>query len=219
LTYDLNVNGFSVLLSALEKDGFTGRLVYASSAAVYGVQDKPVLQETDALGATLMSPYAASKLVDEILAQTANRVYGLDAVGTRFFNVYGPGQNPSSPYSGVLTHLLAAAEKETPFTVFGDGSSTRDYVYVGDVASAVAGLLRAEKVPLVVNIGSGEPTRLVDLPPMVGKVLKRDVAVEHGPERVGDVPQVCADIQALRGALPKWKARKLSSGLADWLTP
>lgn len=219
LNYDLNVNGFTVLLDALQDTGFTGRLVYASSAAVYGVQDKPLLKEDDALGASLKSPYAASKLVNEIMAQTAAAVYGLDAVGTRFFNVYGPGQSPSSPYSGVLTHLLAAAENGVPFTVFGDGSSTRDYVYVGDVASAVAGLLGVEKVPAVVNIGCGVPTELGVLPQALGQVFGREVAVAHGPARAGDVPHVCADTTALRTALPQWSARKLATGLADWLTP
>jgi UDP-glucose 4-epimerase len=213
-TRAINVEGFGNVLSAATAAGLAGPVLFASSAAVYGGLDQAPVSEADAALAVPLSPYAASKRENERQAAAS----GLRTVGLRFFNVYGPGQDPRNPYSGVLSILAAAAREGRTFTVFGDGEQTRDYVHVDDVAAAVAGLLAAPPAAgTVLNVGGGARVSLNDLVTLVGEVTGAPVKVERAAAREGDIRHSGAEIEAIEQILPGWRPRGLAQGLKDWL--
>lgn len=223
-TFDINVRGTEVVLAACREAnggaGLPGRFVFASSASVYGAVANEVFREEDAAGQVHLSPYASSKYINEIQAGAYRSCYGVKATGVRFFNVYGPGQDPRSPYSGVLTRVMETIENKGEFTINGDGSITRDYVAVEDVASAVVGLLRlpiSVEVDPVMNIGTGVKTDLKGLIEKVNSVLPQPLPVRYGPARPGDQQHSCADISRLRAVLPDWQPTPLDKGLESFL--
>ena len=185
-TFERNIAGFQNVLEAARQHGLPGRLLYASSAAVYGTVQREQLLETDADAAQLLSPYAMSKLVNEKQAAVYNQCYGIRAVGLRFFNAYGEGQDPSNPYAGVLSLAVDALANGHPFKVYGDGLQTRDYIRVEDVAKAVAALLARpieETEGSILNVASGRSTSLLDLLEMLEKLSRRkfsDRLCHHG---------------------------------------
>lgn len=221
-TFADNVVGTENMLAAAREAALPGRLVFASSAAVYGTVAAETYDESMAEGAVHLSPYAATKAMNEVQARMYGSCYGLRTLGLRFFNVYGPGQDPKSPYSGVLARLLDVLENGGTFTVYGDGSRSRDYVAVEDLAAAIAGLLRLPKtaeLPPVMNVGTGDATDLNALVETVGEVLGRPVPMVYGPPREGDQERSCARIAKLQAALPGWRPSGLRDGLTRWLRP
>jgi UDP-glucose 4-epimerase len=213
LTQEINVDGFGNVLTEAEKLKLAGPVIFASSAAVYGGIHKVPVNEADATGDNLLSPYAESKWQNEQQAARSP----LDTVGLRFFNVYGPGQDPKNPYSGVLSILADAASQHKTFTVFGNGEQTRDYVHVDDVATAIVMLL--ENPPNghnIFNVGSGMAVTLNQLIGLVEIVLP-EVTRADAPARPGDIKRSCSDVSALKTMLPEWKARDLAEGLTGWL--
>jgi UDP-glucose 4-epimerase len=214
LTQQVNIDGFSNILTEAEKKKLSGPVIFASSAAVYGGIAKAPVSEGDAKHATPLSPYAASKIENE--KQAAAKP--LNTIGLRFFNVYGPGQDPRNPYSGVLSILASAALNGKPFTVFGDGEQTRDYVYVDDVAAAIVELLQTPPAGhSVFNVGTGMAVTLNQLIGLVEIVTGQEVARADAPERAGDIRKSCSDIAALKATLPGWAPRDLAAGLKGWL--
>ncbi|GBC95542.1 UDP-N-acetylglucosamine 4-epimerase [bacterium HR16] len=132
-THEVNITGtFNVLMAA--RDAGVKRVVYAASSSAYG--DTPTLPKVETMLPNPLSPYAVSKLVGEYYCQVFTRVYGLEAVSLRYFNVFGPRQNPHSQYAAVIPKFITAALKGEPLTVFGDGEQSRDFTYIDNVVQA-----------------------------------------------------------------------------------
>lgn len=173
------------------------RVVYAASSSAYGDQPGAVRTEDDAL--IPLSPYAAAKLAGEHYCQSFSSAYGLETVRLRFFNVFGPRQDPKSPYSGVIALFVAAMTQGRAPTVFGDGLQTRDFVYVANVVDAL--IAAAEKPgisPRVYNIGNGHAVTVLDLVRHLNELLVTTLQPQHEPPRAGDVRYSQADISLAR---------------------
>lgn len=219
-TYESNVLGFHHVLEAARQTGVAGSFIYASSAAVYGVDSSGTVKEHDALGATLSNPYAASKVENEVISAAYAVGYGMRTCGLRFFNIYGPGQDAKSPYSGVLARVVDCARSGETLKIFGDGKQTRDFVAVGDVVKVILGIIDLPKgapVPPVMNLGSGKAVSILDMVERVSAVEGVTIALEHHAARAGDIRHSCADIALLRRTLPAWEPVGLDAGLRAWL--
>ena len=197
-SHKANVEGtLQVLLAA--RDAKCKRLVFAGSSSVYG--DTAVLPKREDMRPNPLSPYALQKLIGEQYLQLFTRLYGLETVTTRYFNVFGPRQQPGSPYSGVISLFIDALARDQAPTILGDGKQTRDFTFVGDV---VQGVLRACEAPgaagEVINLANGGRISLLDLVKTLQIVMKKNVAPTFGPSRTGDVRDSQAD---------NFKARKL----------
>jgi UDP-glucose 4-epimerase len=193
-SHEVNIDGtYNVLRAANE--GKAGRLVYAASSSAYG--DTLVLPKVETMAAQPKSPYALQKLVGEYYCNVFSSVYGLETVSLRYFNVYGPRQDPSSPYSGVLSVFLKAAlERRTP-TIFGDGEQSRDFTYVEDVAALNLKAARAPGVSgKMYNAGNGGRITLNQAWALVQKMEGVEIPAAYGPERAGDVRDSQADTTA-----------------------
>ena len=213
--YDVNVTGTLTLLQAA-RDAGCRRVVFASSCAVYG--DDPVLPKHETLTPWPGSPYASSKLAGEELCQVFARVYGLETVSLRFFNVYGPRQDPRGPYASVISRFVEALRRgETP-TIFGDGEQTRDFVFVGDVVQAILRAASASNASgEIYNVASGRTVTLNQLLAILAGLLGREPVATFASERAGDVRHSAADISLVRKALEFEPVVSLEEGLAQTL--
>ena len=179
------------------------RLVISSSAAVYG--DEPTLPKREESVIRPLTPYAVDKFAAEQYVLDYNHLYGVNTSAVRFFNVYGPNQNPESPYSGVISILVDRYKKvqqgeDTQFTLFGDGSQSRDFVFVEDVIQAL--LLVATKEDALgkqFNVGTGAATTLNELIQIINETLSIELPVNYESERDGDIKDSVADITRLNG--------------------
>ena len=190
-SHDVNVNGtFNVLRAA--KEGQAGRVVYAASSSAYG--DTLVLPKVESMTPRPNSPYALQKLMGEYYCGIFSGVYGLETVSLRYFNVYGPRQDPSSAYSGVLSLFMKAVlDREAP-TIFGDGEHSRDFTFVEDVAELNLKAARAQGVSgNVYNGGNGGRITLNQAWALLQKLEGVDIPALHGPPRAGDVRDSQAD--------------------------
>ncbi len=173
------------------------RVVFAGSSSAYGDQPGDTRTEDDLL--LPLSPYAAAKLAGEHYASAFTVVYGLETVRLRFFNVFGPRQDPASPYSGVIALFIAALKAGRQPTIFGDGLQSRDFVYVANVVQA---LLQAAHAPAaggkVYNIGTGHSSTILDLLAALNQLLGSRIQPLHAPARAGDVRFSQADISRAR---------------------
>jgi nucleoside-diphosphate-sugar epimerase len=197
----VNVGGFRTVLAAAAA-ARVRRVVYASSCAVYGSVPGLPKRETDPVAPE--SPYAATKLADEAWASVWSRGAGLDTVGLRYFNVFGPGQDPRGPYGAAIPRFVEAALAGRPVTLYGDGLQGRDFVSVRDVAQANvrAALHVGEDISgRVFNVGRGEMLTLLEILTVLEGVLGRSVARVHAEARQGDVRWSCAAIGALVDAV------------------
>ena len=198
-TNTINVNGtLNVLIAA--RDEKVRRLVYAASSSAYG--DTPALPKVETMPAAPISPYGVSKFVGELYAQVFTKIYGLETVCLRFFNVFGPRQDPSSPYSGVLARfLLALIDGQQP-VVFGDGEQSRDFTFVENVADAT---LRACTAPGVsgcmMNIATGSRFSLNETLRILERITGRPARARYEAPRAGDILHSQADIGLARGLL------------------
>jgi UDP-glucose 4-epimerase len=193
-------------------------VVYASSAAVYG--DSTELPLTESVPPRPLSAYGADKLGCELHARVAWRVHGVRATGCRFFNVYGPRQDPGSPYSGVISIFFNRISRGQGITVFGDGGQTRDFIYVADVVRALlACMARDEAEPAVFNICTGRTTSLVELAAAIGRVRGHVPEITFGPARVGDIRASLGDPGLARATLGFVADTLLGDGLASMAAP
>ena len=198
-THDVNIQGTLNVLEAA-RHAKVRRLIFATSAAVYG--DAPGLPKHEGMVPTPISPYGVEKLAGEYYLGVFARLYGVETVALRYFNVLGPRQDPSSAYSGVISIFADRARRGEPVTIFGDGHACRDFVYVEDVVQA--NLLAAETVGVsgrVFNVARGERTTLNDLAAMIGRVAGCDLVVKHEAVRSGDIAESVADISRARADL------------------
>ena len=194
-THDASVNGtFALLLAA--RDAKVRRVIYAASSSAYG--DQPESPKRESMRPDPLTPYAAAKLVGEYYCQVFTRSYGLETVSLRYFNVFGPRQDPSSPYSGVISRFMLALERGVPPTIFGDGEQTRDFTYV---ANAVDANLRAAEAPgasgKIFNIATGKSVSINQLLDTLKRLTGRaDVTAEYAEARAGDVRDSLADLHS-----------------------
>ena len=194
-----NVEATLQVLAAAREAGVR-RVVFAGSSSVYG--NAPALPKREDMPTLPLSPYALQKLISEQYCQLFTRLYGLETVTTRYFNVFGPRQQPGSPYSGVISLFIDAMSEGRAPVIYGDGQQTRDFTYVGDV---VAGVLRACDAPKaageVINLAAGGRISLLDLLASLQRVLGTTVTPSFGPSREGDVRDSQADITKARQLL------------------
>lgn len=207
----INAQGTLTLLMAARQAGVR-RLVFSSTCAVYG--DEPTLPKLESMTPTPKSPYAVAKLAGEGYAQVFNAAFGVETVILRYFNVYGPRQDPSSPYSGVISIFVDRMSRGQTPTIFGGGEQTRDFVYVGDVVRAN---LLAGEVPAaagqIFNIGAGQPVTIKQLFQSLNDLLGAGLEPQYAPARQGDIQHSYADpSQAAR--ILNWQAQvSLDEGL------
>jgi len=190
-SHEVNANGtFNVLRAANE--GKAGRVVYAASSSAYG--DTEVLPKVESMAPAPKSPYALQKLMGEYYCNIFSGVYGLETVALRYFNVYGPRQDPSSAYSGVLSLFMKAVLDRTQPTIFGDGEQSRDFTFVEDVADLNLKAARAGNVSgKVYNGGNGGRITLNQAWAILQKIEGVEIPACYGPDRAGDVRHSQAD--------------------------
>jgi len=191
-SHDININGtFNVFRAAHE--GKAGRVVYAASSSAYG--DTEVLPKVETMAPHPKSPYALQKLVGEYYANIFTGVYGTETVALRYFNVYGPRQDPSSAYSGVLSLFMKSILQRCPPTIFGDGEQSRDFTYVEDVAALNLKAARAKGVSgKLYNAGNGGRITLNQAWALLQKIEGVEIRANYGQPRAGDVRHSQADV-------------------------
>ena len=198
-SHDVNINGSFNVFRAAQACGVK-RVVYAASSSAYG--DTEVLPKVETMQANPKSPYAAQKLMGEYYASVFSSCFGLETVSLRFFNVFGPRQDPGSAYSGVLSLFMKSLITGESPTIFGDGEQSRDFTYVEDVAGLVWKAARAEGVSgMVFNAGNGNRYTLNQTWEMLQEIAGRKLPAKYGPPREGDVKHSQADTTAARAAL------------------
>ncbi len=193
------------------------RLVFASSAAVYG--DLPDLPKTESMHLAPQTPYAIDKLASEYACLAYNNLYGTQAVVLRYFNVFGPRQDPASPYSGVISKFADCLKNGVQPVIYGDGEQSRDFVYVKDVVEANMKAMSIEGVSgNVVNIASGKPVNLNILLKTLSQLFGATFSPKYEEARVGDIKHSSADISRARELLG-WNAQfSLEEGLQKLLS-
>ena len=215
-THQSNFIGTLNVCEAMRQAGIK-RVIFASSAAVYGNNGEGESITEDTAKAPL-TPYASDKLASEYYLDFYRRQHGLEPVSFRFFNIFGPRQDPSSPYSGVISIFAERAEKGLPINVFGDGEQTRDFFYVGDLAAILVQALERETVEEgAVNVGQNATTSLNQLLASLSDVVGDLPAVTYLPARSGDIRHSRADNQRLIERFEMPVPTPLSVGLAKLL--
>lgn len=214
-THDVNIQGtLNVLLAARSKE--VRRVVFACSAAVYG--EEPTLPKREDMPPAPLSPYGVEKIAGEYYMGVFNRLYGVETVSLRYFNVFGPRQDPGSPYSGVISIFVdRALSRQTP-RVFGDGEQGRDFVFVSNVVDA--NLLAATSPRAAgrcYNIGCGRRTTINRLLEILGRLTGHQLHPEHAEPRAGDIRQSVADISRARSELAYDPVIDVEQGLGQLL--
>jgi UDP-glucose 4-epimerase len=216
-SHDVNINGtFNVLRAAREEKA--GRVVYAASSSAYG--DTEVLPKVETMTPQPKSPYALQKLTGELYGNVFAGVYGLATVSLRYFNVYGPRQDPTSPYSGVLSVFMKSILERKAPTIYGDGEQSRDFTYVEDVVTLN---LKAAGAPVrpgrVFNGGNGGRVTLNQAWALLQKLEGIDLPAQFGPERDGDVRHSQADTTAMQrdlGHTPQYSFEEGMKRTLEW---
>lgn len=208
---------FSLLLAAKEKG--VRRLVYAASSSAYG--DKPTLPKVEDMLPEPLSPYAVAKLVGEYYAQVFTRVYGLETLSLRYFNVFGPRQDPSSQYSGVISRFIGDLLSNRRPVIYGDGEQSRDFTYIDNVVDANLRAAETTKgIGQIINVANGERITLNELFKELKELTGRQgVEVDYQQPRAGDVTHSLADISRAReflGFEPKIDLRAGLQLTMDW---
>ena len=195
----VNVEGTLHVLQAAREAGVT-RLAYASSSSAYG--DTEVLPKTEDLTPAPISPYAVSKLAAEHYCRVYSRLYGLETVSLRYFNVFGPKQSPESKYAAVVPLFLRAAFQGEPLEIHGDGLQSRDFTYIDNVVLANRLAMTTPGVGgSVFNVACGERHSLLDIANTIGRFLGRELKLNHVASRRGDVRHTQASIERITKAL------------------
>jgi nucleoside-diphosphate-sugar epimerase len=210
-TNDVNVNGTLNVLEQARQAGVR-RVVYAASSSAYG--DTPTLPKIESMPATPMSPYALQKYVGEVYCRLYASLYGLETVALRYFNIYGPRQNPDSEYAAVIPRFLRACLRGEAPHIYGDGEQTRDFTFVGDAVQA--NLLAADAKRAsghVMNVGGGARTSLNLLLETIRQITGTKLRAIHEPARAGDVRDSLAALDRARDLLGYVPGTSLRQGL------
>lgn len=210
---DVNINGtLNVFYAA--KEGGIKRVVFAASSSTYG--DSEGLPKVEHIIGNPLSPYAVTKLVNELYASVFQRVYGLEYIGLRYFNVFGPNQDPNGAYAAVIPLFFKAALEQKPPVINGDGLNSRDFTYVNNAVEANLLALftdKAEAINQVYNVACGERTSLNELWAAINLINGSNIAPVYGPAREGDIPHSLADISKARNLLGYSASVKITEGL------
>jgi UDP-N-acetylglucosamine 4-epimerase len=209
----VNVDGFLNMLVAQKESTTVKRMIYAASSSTYG-DSKELPKVEDRIGKPL-SPYAVTKLVNELYADVFARSYGTETIGLRYFNVFGPKQSPDGPYAAVIPLFIRALKDGVPPTIHGDGEQTRDFTYVENAVQAniTAFFAPHKAVNQVYNVACGERTSLNQLWEMLQQIAGKQLKPNYGPSRKGDVRDSLADISRARVDLGYAPEITLSTGL------
>lgn len=211
-THEACVNAtFNLLLKA--KENKVRRVIYAASSSAYG--DQPTLPKVETMRPEPLSPYAGAKLMGEYYCQVFSRVYGLESIALRYFNVFGPRQNPSSMYSGVISRFVDALMGDKTPVIYGDGETSRDFTYIANVVNANIRAAQTTKgIGEVMNCANGERTSLNELLEVLKNITgKQNVNASYEPERRGDVKHSQADNRRAVECLNYEKLVGLEEGL------
>jgi UDP-glucose 4-epimerase len=212
-THAVNIGGTLHVLECARQAGVR-RVVFASSAAIYG--DEPTLPKVETMLPMPIAPYGVEKVTAEHYLRTWNTLYGLETVALRYFNVFGPRQDPSSPYSGVISIFVDRALAGRELTIFGDGKANRDFVYVGDVVLANVLAATTEGVSgEVFNVARGSTTTMDELARLVGRVVGGKLDVKHADPRAGDIVESWADVRKAKSRLGFEARVTVEAGLGE----
>jgi UDP-glucose 4-epimerase len=216
-THAVNLSGTIGIFEALRRHGLRVPVVYASSAAVYG--DCPVSPTPESVICRPLSAYGADKFGCEHHARVATHVHGIPTAGFRFFNVYGPRQNPKSPYSGVISIFCERLRAGQPIQIFGDGGQTRDFIHVSDIVAALmAGMrTRADGAP-VFNVCTGRAVSVLELAETIGSLTGRAPDIRFQPPRAREIRHSLGDRTAIVSALGVGEPVLLRDGLRTVLS-
>ena len=214
---DVNIGGtLNILVAA--RDAGVKRVVYAGSSSAYG--NVTTLPRSESLPSQPASPYALTKYVGECYCRIFTEIYGIETVALRYFNIFGPRQNPKSPYSAVIPRFISAGLNGRPPTIEGDGEQSRDFTYVENAVHANLLACHAEGAAgTVFNIGCGEQTSINRLAALIGELMEFDIKPVYAPPRVGDVRHSRADISKAQRLLGYHPCVRLKAGLRntiDW---
>jgi len=218
-TNEVNITGTLNVFTAAKEKGIK-RVVYAASSSTYG--DHPGLPKVEDVIGNPLSPYAVTKYVNELYASVYARTYGLQLIGLRYFNVFGPKQNPAGPYAAVIPLFIKSILDNEPPTINGDGEHSRDFTFVANAVYANECALfteNKEAVNQVYNIAYGQQTSLNQLFEMLKELAGSDLAPKYGPERKGDVKHSLADISKAKNLLgyePKVNIREGLKIAFEW---
>lgn len=209
----VNITGTLNIFTAAKESGIK-RVVYAASSSTYG--DHPGLPKTEDKIGNPLSPYAVTKYVNELYAKVYANLYGLEPIGLRYFNIFGPKQNPAGPYAAVIPLFVNAVLNNEPPTINGNGEHSRDFTFVANAVLANELALftqNKEAVNQVYNIACGEQTTLNNLFESLKNIAGSDLAPIYGPERKGDVKHSLADISKAKNLLNYHPSVSISEGL------
>lgn len=212
-TNNVNITGTLNIFTAAKETGVQ-RVVYAASSSTYG--DHPGLPKVEDQIGNPLSPYAVTKYVNELYARVYAQVYGLELIGLRYFNVFGPRQNPNGAYAAVIPLFMKAVLDNEPPTINGSGEHSRDFTFVANAVQAnILGLFTAntEALNQVYNIACGQQTSLNELFETIKEIAGSDLAAKHAPERKGDVKHSLADISKAQNLLNYQPAVQVRDGL------
>lgn len=220
-TNAVNVSGTLNVLTVAKELGVK-RVVYAASSSTYG--DHPGIPKVEDSIGNPISPYAVSKLVNELYARVFSKIYGLETIGLRYFNVFGPRQMPNGPYAAVIPLFIRAVQRGESPVINGDGSNSRDFTYVQNAVQANLLALFAEDVEAlnqIYNIACGQQTDLIELFEILKRISGSSLTPTFGPERLGDVKHSLADISKAKRLLGYEVLVDVEEGLArtmKWLS-
>lgn len=218
-TNKVNIDGFLNVLMAVKESSSVKRMVYAASSSTYG--DSEMLPKVEGKEGKPLSPYAVTKLVNELYADVYSKVYGLNTIGLRYFNVFGPKQNPNNPYAAVIPIFCDAFIKNSRPVIFGDGETSRDFTFVENAVQAnikalfISDLQRHE----VVNVACGDQISLNNLVQILNEFTGNDIVANYSLERKGDVKHSKADISKIIELLnyfPNYDFRKGIKIVYNW---
>ena len=211
LNHDINVNGtFNVLMAA--RDAVARRVVYAASSSAYG--DTETLPKHEEMSPSPLSPYAAAKLFGEYYCRVFTQVYNLETVSLRYFNVFGPRQDPSSPYSGVISKFITSLLAGEAPMIYGDGEQSRDFTYVSNVVDAnLRAAESGEAVGQVINLGIGERVTINQLLAELQKIIGSNLPARYEEARAGDVRHSLAAISRAKDLIGYLPLVGLAEGL------
>lgn len=208
-THQVNFDSTMSILEILKQNKKKiKRFVFSSSAAVYG--DETTLPKHEESVIRPLTPYAIDKFASEKMAMIYNDLYGIPTSATRFFNVYGPKQNPKSPYSGFISILVDRLRNDKELTIFGDGEQTRDFIYIEDVIKALILIATSEQsLGQVYNVGTGEKITLNDLIKLAQDITQKKLKIKFSDSRNGDIKDSLSSINKIKkiGFSPKYDLR------------
>lgn len=200
-TNEVNITGFLNMLIAQKESPSVKRMVYAASSSTYG-DSKSLPKKEDVIGKPL-SPYAVTKLVNELYADVFSKTYGLETIGLRYFNVFGPNQSPNGAYAAVIPLFMQAIKNRTSPTINGDGNQTRDFTYVDNavLANILSFFAPTNASNQIYNVACGERISINELWNTLKTISNSQLNVNYGPERLGDVKDSLADISKAKNLL------------------